>query len=63
MTPHIRRVLGGFRHWVAQHVAGNQPCKLNNGRYYYLPLEEAMMVEVLEEMGNYISRHQNKFDQ
>ena len=51
--------LGGFHHRVERYIMGKQPWKLANGRWYYLPLEEATRVAGLEEMDTYTYRSHN----
>ena len=46
-TPHIGRVLGGFRHRVARRMTGQQPWKGRDSGWVYPPLEEAMVEVVL----------------
>ena len=59
VNPRIRRVLGGFHHQVARQIAGKQLWRLANRSWDHPPMEEAMRVTRLEDMGTYISRHQN----
>ena len=40
MTPHIRRVLGGFHHRVALRLTGRQPWRGRDGVWVYPPLED-----------------------
>ena len=55
MIPHIGAVLGKFHHRAANRLTGRQPCRGQDGVWFYLPLEDAITEAVLQEVETYVS--------
>ena len=63
MRLRMGRELGRFHHRVACRMTGQLPRRGREGRWIYLPLEEAMEESGLQEVETYVSRFQNTVSQ
>ena len=63
MTPRLEKALEGFRHRAAWRIPGMVHKRQQDGMWVYPPIGAALEMVGLEEIGIYISRHQNTFAQ
>ena len=61
MTPRMGKYLEGFHRREVQWMAGMVPRIHRGGTWVYPPIEVALETVGLDEIGGYISHHQNTF--
>ena len=59
LIPRLEKSLEGFHHWVAWQMVGMGPKLQWDVMWVYPPIGGELAMVVLEEIGVYISRHQN----
>ena len=59
LTPRLEKALEGFHHLATRRMAGMRPKCKPDGTWVYPPIGAALAMLVLEEIGVYITRHQN----
>ena len=63
LTPRLEKDLAGFQHRSAQRMAGMGPKRQPDRMWVYPPIGVALEMVVLEDIGVYINRLQNKVAQ
>ena len=59
LTPWLEKPLKGFHPWAVRQMAGMLPIIQRDGTWVYTPIGEALKMMGIDEIGVYITRHQN----
>ena len=63
LTPRLEKSLEGFHHRAVWRMAGMGPKRQCDGTWVYKPIEAALAMVGMEEIGAYIERRQNTITQ
>ena len=63
LTPRLEKSLEGFHHRAVWRMAGMGPKRQCDGTWVYKPIEAALAMVGMEEIGAYIDRRQNTITQ